>query len=1090
MVASRIIRTAVQNLIGGVSQQANSVRLENQAEQADNCYTSVVDGLGKRQPTEHIRRLREIPTQGINDNALVHWINRDTSERYVVVIDNAHTSKPDRLKVFDVTTGDEVPVYGDTQQKPVNDSSWNYLAARVRGTSLPKDHLKVITIADTTLILNKQVTCKKRDGDTLTGGIHGKIYAKYKTDAYDAHVGNSKGGAGPNWKSLSARRGFLFLRSVNANTKYAVRMNVLTGPYYKDAAYVNTWDPPITAGPYPNHPNVLTAEEWIRISTAWVKTFDLDFKKHPPHNKVYSPTDIHITGWGDEHSEPPYTPVAGWPVKDSQHEGYMIATVNAHEVLKRLWSEWREGIHYLRQRGTGTAAYHTVSYYPGGIEHNFIRNSPLIRNPTIPNGSPTSWLYGENLGNVLGRGWSRTPPIRDQVMHLELLRWPENSWHFREKIALNVESQGEAETLIAFTDTVPKLSQLPLTCVPGHIVQVTGLEDVENDDYYVEFVADEGKTPMTTKFGIPSLVQGYWKESLASLSVPTINNSLMPMKLQRHFDGSGNAYFVLSQATWADKKVGDDDSNPDPSFIGNKIEDIFLWRNRLGFLTGSRFVMSEADEHYNFWRTTVKSLIDSDPIDIDAGHRRVADLRYAVPLEEDLVIFSDRTQFLVQGDPILTPRTASLAPATEYEAYEDVRPEVTGRGIFYAYGVGGGDYSQIDFFHRRADVSVAFAGFKSTAQVPRYIKGKIVEMSATSIESVLAVRTDDSLTRNHIYIHKFVDRGNDRILSAWMKFIVGGDTTSADPPGCKIHGMQFIEDELHLLIERKGDGAARFNLEKITFSGPRQPDILLGGVSAQLTESAYRCCVDRRVSHLDIEAAATKGVYDAYARDANNGILEIRLPYIVSDDTNIPGGRADVRIVSGPGSVTGPEGELFSSTLTERSFGTPARTLSVLSVPDESGALYAFLTVTENFTFFVGETYTMTFEFSEPTLRERKQDGSLADIKTGRYQLLRGTLAYEDTGYFELEVTPKIHSDGSAVIDRDSRTHVLPLLEVGLGRSKVGGANIRDGVMRFGIYSSPDLVRLILTNDSPYPCNPKSLEIEANYTRRSRMSTY
>jgi hypothetical protein len=316
-----------------------------------------------------------------------------------------------------------------------------------------------------------------------------------------------------------------------------------------------------------------------------------------------------------------------------------------------------------------------------------------------------------------------------------------------------------------------------------------------------------------------------------------------------------------------------------------------------------------------------------------------------------------------------------------------------------------------------------------------------------------------------------------------MRFIIGPGKATGDPFDyqTKVVGMKFIDDDLYLLTTRKPiAGLGIVNLEKITFSGQRQVDIGSDG-----TSSAFRCGLDRRMTETDITDAATAGGYTAFAHESGN--FEIRLPITVSE-SEASGVRINTRLVSRKGvhSSIGLEGEQFTHTIFE---ATHTGTRSVVSIPDPAAALFA-LNSAGLFKFYFGESYEMLYEFTEPTLRERKPDGGVGDIKTGRYQLLRGTLAYEDSGYFTLDVAPKLHSDGDPLVDRDTRTHTLPVLEVGMGRSKVGSVNIRDGTMIFGIYSKPEIVRLILKNDSPYPCNPKSLEIEANYSRRSKMSTY
>ena len=77
-----LINHAIPNLINGVSQQPETLRLGSQAENQENGFSSVVEGLKKRPPTNFIKKI----SSSTLSNPFIHTINRDTSERYIVTI--------------------------------------------------------------------------------------------------------------------------------------------------------------------------------------------------------------------------------------------------------------------------------------------------------------------------------------------------------------------------------------------------------------------------------------------------------------------------------------------------------------------------------------------------------------------------------------------------------------------------------------------------------------------------------------------------------------------------------------------------------------------------------------------------------------------------------------------------------------------------------------------------------------------------------------------------------------------------------------------------------------------------------------------
>ena len=79
-----LVSRTIPNLVQGVSQQPEILRLNSQASSQVNAFSSVVEGLKKRPPTNYIAK---ISTSSLA-NSYIHTINRDVNERYIVVITN------------------------------------------------------------------------------------------------------------------------------------------------------------------------------------------------------------------------------------------------------------------------------------------------------------------------------------------------------------------------------------------------------------------------------------------------------------------------------------------------------------------------------------------------------------------------------------------------------------------------------------------------------------------------------------------------------------------------------------------------------------------------------------------------------------------------------------------------------------------------------------------------------------------------------------------------------------------------------------------------------------------------------------------
>lgn len=133
--------------------------------------------------------------------------------------------------------------------------------------------------------------------------------------------------------------------------------------------------------------------------------------------------------------------------------------------------------------------------------------------------------------------------------------------------------------------------------------------------------------------------------------------------------------------------------------------------------------------------------------------------------------------------------------------------------------------------------------------------------------------------------------------------------------------------------------------------------------------------------------------------------------------------------------------------------------------------------------FFVGEKYTMTYEFSEPTLKEPTAGGGRVAITGGRLQIKHWLLRYQDTGDFKVKVLPlhrPLQEFGlGGTFDYTGRV-------IGAGAGVLGTTTLASGDFRFPILSKSDRLSVIIESDSHLPCQFLSAEWEGSMHIRSR----
>ena len=307
--------------------------------------------------------------------------------------------------------------------------------------------------------------------------------------------------------------------------------------------------------------------------------------------------------------------------------------------------------------------------------------------------------------------------------------------------------------LKAFKGTAKSFTSLPNQCETGFTLGVVGDNQKKEDDFHVKFEGAAGS--------------GYWRETVANNLHNYFKLSSMPHTLRQLDDGTFK--FGVAEDNdgnnWASRKAGDDNTNPNPSFVGQKIKDIFFHRNRLGVLAGENVIFSEAGGYLNFWRTTVRTLLDSDPIDVSVSQNEVADLKAAVPIQDNLLLFSELNQFTLSATQLLTPAEVTIDQSTKYECDLTATPVGAGTSVFFSTLSGG--FSGVREFFTKTDTEIKDAP-EITSHVPKYIKGQITDLKASSNEDMLVALTDADKTE--CYIYKWYNSSQERLQSSWSKW--------------------------------------------------------------------------------------------------------------------------------------------------------------------------------------------------------------------------------------------------------------------------------------------------------------------------------
>jgi hypothetical protein len=553
------------------------------------------------------------------------------------------------------------------------------------------------------------------------------------------------------------------------------------------------------------------------------------------------------------------------------------------------------------------------------------------------------------------------------------------------------DGAGNSE-LYAIKDEIQDFTKLPFYANDGDKIKVTGDAGDTSSDYYVNYVGN-----------------GVWEECIAPATSLGLDDAYMPHALINNNDGT----FTFAKQSWTDRDCGDTTTNPNPTFVGQKIQNLTFFKSRLGILSGENLILSGNADYFNFFSSTVTQVLDTDPIDVAASGTTVNTLKHSIAFNETLLLFSDTAQYKVgYAGETITPLTTILNEVSTFALDDAVTPVSSGKFAYFAQ-------------KRNANTAIReyFAdndtltndGLDITVAVQKLIPENAYQMISNTTEDTLMVLCADTAdtqvapysgtasatNASTMFIYKyFFDRG-EKVQTAWSKWTF---------TGVKILGGMTVNNYVYLIAAEDTDTKLfRIDLQN-------------------LADSTIGFNV-----HVDFKKSVT-GTYSS-----GTGLTTFTAPY---------GAKTGLIAVD---STTGA-----NYTATNTSGGT------YTIEGDHTGLI-------------IGVPYESKYTLSPQYVREAAGNGVIA-ITSGRYQIRTISFDYENSGFFQVEVTPET---------RDAYTTIMNGYVVGFSGS-VDNPALSSGTLVVPVQSRNTQFTLNVKSSSHLPMFIPSAEVEGYYHRRSK----
>ena len=343
--------------------------------------------------------------------------------------------------------------------------------------------------------------------------------------------------------------------------------------------------------------------------------------------------------------------------------------------------------------------------------------------------------------------------------------------HIKRSAVFNA-STPVGELLNVVAGKVNDIGDLPSQCKNGMVVEVIN-SVADEDNHFVKFFGNNDKDG-----------EGTWEECAKPGRTIRLKRSTMPVLLIRTADGNfrlteldGSSYTVQTAdgpvtnnaPQWDDAIVGDDVTNPEPSFIGTAINRLLFFRNRFAILADENIILSRPGDFTNFFNKSAIQFVASDPVDISASSGYPAILYDGVQTNTGLVLFSSNQQFMLTTDSdVFSPITAKINTLSTYNFNFATNPVSLGTTIGFLDNAG------------------KFSRFFEMVQVQREGEPTLIEQSAVvsklfekDLKLISNSRENDVIFFSEegtstLYGYRYFDQVTERKLASWFKWKVTG----------------------------------------------------------------------------------------------------------------------------------------------------------------------------------------------------------------------------------------------------------------------------------------------------------------------------
>jgi hypothetical protein len=766
------ISQRIANLIGGISQQPDTIKYSNQLRVCDNYYPDTASGLLKRPGLGGIAALPNVVADGT-----WHMVFRDESERYVIQF-----SKAGALKIWSANNGIQQTV--------------NAVAAEATtyATHTAATDLAVLQINDYIFVLNRNITVAQ--GNTTSAAQTPYAFVSIDTIAYSSTYIITLNGVD-----------FTYATPTNGNTQLNVTdiVTALAASINGNASWVAT-----------------TVGNTIHIRRNTNVDFTIEAKGGSTGVAINAYKGI-VTGVANlptQFLNNVKIEIAG--TEANAEDDYWVLFRTADNSAKGI-GHWEETVapgvvlglneetmpHVIIREANGTFTYRKLDEASAAASAGTSVVTGIPTAVSITSATSGGHVVGENMAMTGGTGKNLRLKVNKVKTVTVTNSYAANSSSYVRQVTTTQTLYSGAPRNGNYVSTTTTTTTYSWYLAGVQIGNTSIPQLVQGDTTYVpngsfQSISNETRAGITSVQQLSGVIdgisilqagQGY---AATNVVVNTLGDTFTITSVNtQNLEGDA---FRLNY--WKPRTVGDAITSPMPSFVGRSIDGISFFKNRLVLTSRENVICSQAGDYFSFFASTAITIIASDPVDLSASSLRPIRLKHAIPAPTGLVLFGDNAQyFLTTTTEAFAPNTAEINLLSSYNQSDTIAPIDIGPSlVFIEQGAKSTTVFEMDLGDNiggKPRVS------ELTRFLPNYVPAAITNLKISQSAGTLAMSSKQD-TRS-LYLYRFLQAGETRV-SSWFKWILPGTIEHFDFYQDIMfvvtkHGSNYVLSQVSLLTE-------------------------------------------------------------------------------------------------------------------------------------------------------------------------------------------------------------------------------------------------------------------------------------------------